>query len=166
VNVIHRDLALMLANKVITLTFIFPGILILGLLFQPTFSLTVLGLVGFVAALILAFLIRFVLETAVGLTAFWITRVDALECLYVVVLFFCSGRIAPLALLPDWMQVIANLLPFRWILAFPTELLLGRLSPEAILQGFLAQGFWLAFLLLCISLMWRVGVKRYTGVDG
>jgi ABC-2 type transport system permease protein len=166
VNVIHRDLALMLANKVITLTFIFLGILILGVLFHPTFSLTVSRFSGILVALAVAFLMRFVLETVVGMSAFWIIRVDALERLYVVILFFCSGRIAPLALLPDWMQAIANVLPFRWILAFPAELLLGRLSQTTIIQGFLAQGLWLAFLLICLPLIWHIGVKRYTGVDG
>jgi ABC-2 type transport system permease protein len=166
VSVVHRDLPNMLANKTITLALIIPGGLILAVLFHPVFSLRVLTILGFLLALIIAFLLRFVLETLVGMGAFWITRMDAVERLYSVILFFCSGRIAPLALLPEWIRFISDVLPFRWILAFPTELLLGHLSNDDVLKGFLAQSLWLMVLLMCLPLVWRSGVKRYTGVDG
>ena len=36
-------------------------------------------------------------------------------------------------------QVAATLLPFRWTIGFPAELLLGRLTPSEALTGFVAQ---------------------------
>ena len=52
--------------------------------------------------------------------------------------------------------MLSYLLPFRWMLFFPVELLLGRLSLQEILIGFGAQIFWLA---LCLSLL-RLHLER------
>lgn len=166
VSIFHRDLANLLANKAITLTFIVPTVVILSLLFLPGLNTTPLNIIGFIAALVISFCLRFMLESVVGLIAFWFTQMDAVERLYSVTLFFFSGRIAPLLLLPIWMQHIANILPFRWILSFPTEILLGNLTTPEIVNGFVAQGLWLGLLLLGLLIFWRAAVKRYTSVDG
>jgi len=166
VSLLHRDLANLLANKAITAVFIVPAIFIMALLFQPTLILSAVNIIGFLFALVMAFLVRFLLESIVGMAAFWITRMDAAEQLYAVILFFFSGRIAPLVLLPDWMQTVANGLPFRWILSFPVEVMLGRLSSQAMLTGFIVQGLWLVFLLVSLPFIWQACLKRYTGVDG
>jgi ABC-2 type transport system permease protein len=166
VSLLHRDLADMLANKSITLGFIVPAVIIMVLLFQPTLTLSLLNVVAFIVAVIIAFFTRFLLETVVGMAAFWVTRMDAGERLYSVILFFFSGRIAPLILLPDGMQSLANILPFRWILSFPVEIMMGTLTVEGIVYGFFAQGLWLLLLLICLPRVWRACLKRYTGVDG
>src|ERR1700716_3824445 len=55
-----------------------------------------------------------------------------------------GGQAMPLSLLPDWVQTIAWLSPFRWILASPTELLIGRLTPAETLAGLGMQLLWTA----------------------
>jgi ABC-2 type transport system permease protein len=166
VSIFHRDLANLLANKAITLTFIVPTVMILALLFLPRFNTTPLNFVGFIAALVIGFCLRFILESVVGMVAFWLTHMDAVERLYSVTLFFFSGRIAPLLLLPDWMQHIATILPFRWILSFPTEILLGSLTTQQIINGFAVQGLWLLLLFVSLLIFWHAAVQRYTSVDG
>ena len=41
--------------------------------------------------------------------------------------------------MPATVRWLAALLPFRWMVSFPVELLLGRLSPRETLIGFAAQ---------------------------
>lgn len=166
VSIFHRDLANLLANKAITLTFIVPTVVILTLLFLPKLNTTPRNIIGFIVALVISFCLRFILESVVGMLAFWFTQMEAVERLYSVTLFFFSGRIAPLLLLPVWMQNIADVLPFRWMLSFPVELLLGRLSMEETLVGFFVQLVWIAMIGLLLRFVWRAAVRRYSAVGG
>jgi ABC-2 type transport system permease protein len=166
VSIFHRDLANLLANKVITLAFIVPTVVILSLLFLPALNSTFLNIIGFIVALVIAFCLRFILESVVGMVAFWLTHMDAVERLYSVTLFFFSGRIAPLLLLPVWMQNLASALPFRWILSFPSEILLGRLTGPEISNGFMAQGMWLILSFVALLVFWRAAIRRYGAVAG
>ena len=96
--------------------------------------------------------------------AFWTTRVSAINQVYFVLVLFLSGQIAPLSLFPHPIQVIAAILPFRWMIGFPVELLLGRLTPLQALTGLGAQAMWLVISLILIRIVWRAGIKVYSAV--
>ncbi len=166
VHPIHSDVADNLSFKLITL----PGILLtaglLALAFPASFHPPLWAALAFLPALFLAFLVRFLLEWTLALTAFWTTRVSAVNQTYFVAALFLSGQMAPLALLPAWVRAASALLPFRWTVAFPVELLLGRLSPVQALEGLAAQAAWLAAGLLLLRIVWRAGVRVYTAVGG
>ena len=104
------------------------------------------------------------IEWSLALAAFWTTRVNALNQMYFVALLFLCGRMAPLELMPDWVQTLASLLPFRWMVSFPVELFLGRLTVDQALNGFAAQGVWLLLGWGLLGLIWASGVKRYSAV--
>ena len=80
---------------------------------------------AFVPALLLAVLVRFLVEWTLALAAFWTTRVSAINQMYFVVTLFLSGQVAPLSLFPFPIQVVASLLPFRWMIAFPGRVAAG-----------------------------------------
>jgi len=103
-------------------------------------------------------------EWTLALAAFWTTRVSALNQMYFLAMLFFSGQIAPLELLPHPVRVIAFVLPFRWTVGFPTELLLGRLTPVQVLTGIGMQAAWLMAGLVLMRLVWRAGLKVYTAV--
>ena len=50
--------------------------------------------------------------------------------------------------------------------AFPLELLLGRLSSQEAIYGFLMQALWLAGTAIVVRVVWRSAVKQYTAVGG
>ncbi len=164
VHPIHNDVADNLTSKMISL----PGILLtalgLGLIFRPEFSIVPWAVVAFIPALALAFVVRFLVEWSLALAAFWTTRVGAINQMYYVAALFLSGQVAPLSLMPFPIQVAATLLPFRWIIGFPVELLLGRLTPGEALTGFAAQAVWLAIGLALLKIVWRAGVRQYSAV--
>jgi ABC-2 type transport system permease protein len=64
------------------------------------------------------------------------------------------------------MQMIAAVLPFRWMVAFPVELLSGRLTPVQTVQGIATQVLWLVLAILLCSMVWRIGIRRYEAVGG
>ncbi len=164
VHPIHSDISDNLASKLITLPVLLVIAAILALIFHPTASLHAWAVAAFIPALVLAFFVRFLLEWTLALAAFWTTRVNAINQVYFVLMLFLSGQIAPLTLFPNWLQIVADVLPFRWMIGFPVELLLGRLRLLQALEGLAIQGSWLALSLVLIRLVWRLGVRVYSAV--
>ncbi len=164
VHPIHADVAQNLTFKGLTLTVLVPVAVLLALLFDATFQTTVWDVVAFVPALLLAMALRFCLEWTLGTVAFWLTRTGAVVQTYQVAMFFLSGQVAPLVLFPPLVRLIATLLPFRWMVAFPVALLLGRLSPAEVAAGLAAQLAWMAVSLILLRLCWAAGIKRYSAV--
>lgn len=164
IHPIHGDLAENLSYKVVTLAVIVPTATVLIVILRPTIHPTPWMIVAFIPALFMACALRFLIEWTVGLGSFWTTRMTAINQVYDVALLFLSGQIAPLMLFPGWVQAVAAVLPFRWIIAFPVELLLGRLTTAQILMGLAVQATWLALSVGFFKLVWRVGIRRYSAV--
>ena len=164
VHPIHADIAENLSSKAITLPIMLLVAAGLALLFHPLVSPAPWALVAGVPVLALAFLVRFLLEWALAQVAFWTTRVSATNQAYFVAVLFLSGQMAPLNLFPWPVQVVAAVLPFRWLIGFPVELLLGRLTVVQAITGLGVQAIWLLMALVLVRLVWRAGVKVYSAV--
>jgi ABC-2 type transport system permease protein len=164
IHPIHSDVADNLAYKILTLVILIPAALLLAWLFPPTFTPRAWSLIAGGLAIALGFVVRFTLEWTLAITALWTSRVNAINQTYDVPLIFLSGFFAPLAVMPQWAQTIANFLPFRWLIGFPIELTLGRLTPQDALFGFAMQLFWLLVALITLNWVWRAGVKQYSAV--
>jgi ABC-2 type transport system permease protein len=136
----------------------------LVLIFHPSATPTLWGVVVLIPVLVLAFLVRFLCEWTLALAAFWTTRVSAINQLYFILVLFLSGQIAPLSLFPYPIRVAADILPFRWMIGFPVELLLGRLTPLEALAGLAAQAAWVIVGLALVRVVWRSGVRNYSAV--
>jgi ABC-2 type transport system permease protein len=164
VHPIHSDIADNISSKLITTPFMLLVAAGLTASFHPSFSPTFWAVALFFPALLLAFAVRFLLEWTLALSAFWTTRVGAVNQTYFVVMLFLSGQFAPLTLLPLPLQIIANVLPFRWLIAYPIDLLTGRLAPSEAFIGLGAQAAWLIVSCFLFRMVWRAGVKIYSAV--
>jgi ABC-2 type transport system permease protein len=164
VHPIHSDIADNVSSKMITIPFMILIAAGLAMLFHPSIAPSLWAVIVFIPALFLAFLVRFLLEWTLAQAAFWTTRVSAINQTYFVVLLFLSGQIAPLALLPQPVQIAAKILPFYWVIGFPVELLLGQLTLDKALIGLGAQAAWLVVSLVLVRVVWRAGVRIYSAV--
>jgi ABC-2 type transport system permease protein len=164
IHPIHGDIADNLAYKLVMMVVMIPAAIVLTWLFEPNFDVSLASFVVFLPTLVLAFFLRFFLEWSLALAAFWTTRVNAINQTYFAVMMFLSGRIAPIALLPVWLQTTSEVLPFYWTMAFPVEVLLGRVAPDAILRGLGIQALWTAIGLAVLSLCWRSALRRFSAV--
>lgn len=164
VHPIHSDVADNISSKIITLPIMIFIAIGLAVGFHASISPPLWAILIFIPALFLGFLIRFLLEWTLAQAAFWTTRVGAINQIYFVLMLFISGQIAPLTLLPLPVQVVSFLLPFRWLINFPVELLLGRLTMVQTLIGLGAQLSWLVVSVLLVRFVWRAGVRVYTAV--
>jgi ABC-2 type transport system permease protein len=161
---IHQDLADNLGYKLVMLVLLVPVCAALALLMHPRFDTAAWAWAALVPALALAIALRFVLEWTLGLTAFWTTRILAINQAYFAVLMIFAGRVAPTELLPGPLEALAAALPFRWMLGFPVELAIGRLDPQQAAAGLAMQAGWLALALLGLRALWGAASRRYSAV--
>jgi ABC-2 type transport system permease protein len=120
-----------------------------------------------ILAVCVAAMMRFFISFATGLLAFWTTRATAIMELHGGVALFLAGRVAPLSLLPPAVAGAAGVLWFRYMLAFPVEVLTGAAhGGEALRQGFAGQIIWLALWFAAYRVAWSRGVRRYGAVGG
>ncbi len=118
-------------------------------------------------AVLCAAAMRFFISFTTGLLAFWTTRATAIMELHAGVSLFLAGRIAPLALLPPAVAGVAGVLWFRYMLAFPVDLLTGAVhGADQLLRGFAGQVVWLACWFGAYRLAWTRGLRRYGAVGG
>jgi ABC-2 type transport system permease protein len=165
IHPIHNDVSENLSFKLIGLMGIIPAAVLLGVIFNADFGGTsVMDIVAFVPALVLAMVLRFVVEWTLALAAFWLTKVSAINNLFDVMFLFLGGQFAPLDVMPEWIRTLALLSPFPWSISFPVEVALGRRDGSEILVGYAAQLGWIAIAGGILALVWRRATSTYSAV--
>ncbi|NLE53149.1 MAG: hypothetical protein GX613_17260 [Chloroflexi bacterium] len=165
-SVAYNTLASELAGKVVYLLFVVPVAAGLALVLKPELHLTLANALAFVPALALAWALSFLWGYWIALLAFWMTRADALVTVEAAFKFLLAGQVAPVALLPDALRALATLLPYRYMISFPVEVITGQLDRAGLLTGFALQLGWLAVALGLYAALWRRGVRRYSAIGG
>jgi ABC-2 type transport system permease protein len=163
---VYDALASELAGKVVFMTFAIPLVAVLALFLRPDLHVTWQNALAFVPALALAWALRFLWGYWLALLAFWSARADALLSLQESLIFLIGGQVAPAALLPNLLQTAAVVLPFRYMAAFPAEILAGQLDRTQLWTGFAFQTGWLLVALVLFVVIWRAGLRRYSAVGG
>ncbi len=164
--IILRDAADNLVMKSLTLLFLCIVVPLFVILLKPTISLNVWSVVLFVPILALAWMLNYIMDNIVAMLTFWTTRLSSLDYMFYILLLTFSGRFAPLELLPEPLRTLANILPFRWVLNFPAELAIGRLSPGEAMMGITMQALWIIILGVGLRQLWKSGVRHYGAVGG
>ncbi|SRR4030043_739267 len=79
----------------------------------------------------------------------------------VVMVEFLSGVLFPLDILPANIQSILNLTPFPYLIFFPLQIYLGKVSGLLALKGIFISSVWILFLWLLMKSIWEKGLKAY-----
>jgi len=154
-----------IAFKMLVIMGFIPVWLVLFFLYKPDFSgVALTGVLLAIPAMIIGFLVGFLLSAAITSLAFWTTRVYSIHEFYYALILLFSGQFVPLPLMPRLIQDIAQYLPFQLLIYFPIQLILGNLSQAQIIQGFVSGSIWLIVSITAFSLIWRNGVKRFSAV--
>ncbi len=160
-NVTHKAIQLMiLLVPLSVLVWVFRAQL-------PPLELGAAKIAGIAAVLALAAALRFIQSTTLAMTGFWIEHVETLNLvLNQGVWALLGGMIVPVETFPGPIRTLAHLLPYRYSLSFPIEVLRGGLTTVETLKGLcIATGWIFAFLLLGRHL-WRRGLKTFTAYGG
>lgn len=153
-----------LAYKLVTLVILIPIWAGLAWWTRPALEGTLAHYAVGLVALALAAVLTYLWGYCIATLAFWTTRNDGVAEFWFGGSLIFGGRLAPLALLPFPLQIVSMLLPFRWTVWFPIEVLSGRMPLTQAGLGLLAQCAWLIAGILLFRWMWSRGVRRYSAV--
>ncbi|PDO10928.1 MAG: multidrug ABC transporter permease [Candidatus Reconcilbacillus cellulovorans] len=157
-NIVYKGLFLVLLAPVWAVAAVFVPAL------RPTMDAAQTAL--FLCAVVVGAAVRFLLGYTFGLLAFRWTKVTGAYVAVEAVGLFLSGRIAPMELLPPWLQTIAFWSPFRYMIGFPIEIATGAVVGPAIGAGFAVALAWAALFALALRAAWRSGLRRNQAVGG
>lgn len=117
----------------------------------------------FLISVTMAIIIKVLLEVTIGLLAFWVHDNSFIRNFLSLIADFFSGAIIPLSFLPSALLTVAIVLPYRYTVAFPIEIILNKLSVQEIILGFLIQISWVVILYITYRKVFSKGVKSYQG---
>lgn len=160
---VWHHIAAHVSERITRIPFALLLIALFFLLYPQAFWLPNLSqLLLFTLAVTLAFILRFAIQYTFALFAFWTERASALESFWFLFFLFFSGMIAPLDVFPESVRAIVLFTPFPYLIDFPASLLVGL--PVDVGRGFLSILGWILIFLGANRLLWRAGLKRYSGM--
>ncbi len=119
----------------------------------------------FVCSLVFSVILYFLLCFMVGCWGFWTAESGGPRFLLELFLEFSAGAFFPLDILPYSIQHVLKMLPSPYLVYFPMQIFLERVSVVDILSGLRVQLFWIAVLALLARGFWVRGVELY-GAEG
>jgi ABC-2 type transport system permease protein len=119
-------------------------------------------------SLVLGFVMMFLVNYFVGITAFWLVKSSGIRRMFLFIRDICSGVFVPLVIFPEALQKVMFFLPFQFIAYVPIRVFSGSYElggamysvPQIVgiqLGAVLAMGIITAF-------SYKLGIKKFTGV--
>ena len=142
------------------------AIMLVGLNLWWGFSLELVRIAVFLLTLLFATVLNFIIFYCFSAIAFWIVEVGFLFEGVRIVTILLSGGIFPLEVFGVRVLKLTNLLPFKYTVSYPINILNGRLTPTEVGNGLLIQGFWILVTLFLARVLWQIGNKRYVAIGG
>jgi len=143
-----------------------PMILVFGWLLRDSVSLSAppTRWLLLLVSIVLAAVIILSLDVIFGSLAFWIDDISGVERGRMLLSAMLAGQLVPLALMPDWASGFVRLQPFRFMISFPLEIVVGDLGQHELGIGFIAQLCYLALFFLFARWIWQRGLRSYSAV--
>ena len=120
----------------------------------------------FLASLLGAWLLLFSSMVLLGALAFYMESALGLFELWLGIHAIFSGYLIPLEVLPTWIRGATRVLPFRYMLGFPVETLVGLETRSGALRELAVQWGYVGFFFVVSLLVWRAGVRRFAAYGG
>lgn len=140
-----------------------PTLLVALVFFNVTTASAVNG-VFFIASVILASWMTYLLTFLVGLSAFWLKKIHGLRRVKRVMIAFLDGALIPVTFFPVWGQQVAYFLPFQYLRFIPINVYLGKYSVLEVAKFLGLQLVWILMLAGIVTLVWKKAVRRVEGV--
>lgn len=130
------------------------------------FQIDLLKIICFLMALMFSLLLNFFLYFCIGMSGFWFSEISRVFPAIGVIFTVISGGIFPLDILGENFNQFISLLPFKYLLQFPVDIIVGKQLHYDIILGFIIQVFWIFVLGFCTQILWKKGLQKYIAVGG
>lgn len=122
------------------------------------------NLLKFIPTIFFSYLISFFLSATIGFSAFFITETSGIENGYEAVIELVSGKLLPLAFFPPVILNLIQLLPFGYIVYFPSQVLIGKIVGHDYATGLMVQILWVIVTYCLARFVWNRGIKKFSAV--
>ena len=161
IEYVGRDLGNNILRFMLFIPIFIIGVFILSANNLWIYEFNFLRLIFFVFSLIIAFIINFLLGNIFSLPALRIKEMDGIRIFYYNTASMLSGEFIPIVFLPSFGQYILKILPFRYTLSFPAEILLGEVDMIGGLHGFVISIVWVGILYLVYKVTFSHFIRYY-----
>lgn len=167
INYIGYYFAKDIGDKGMNILFSLFEVSLFFLIVRPPFVIqtNILSILAFGISIILAILINFSMNMLLSFIGFFSSEAWAPRFIFFILLSFFAGTIFPLDILPRWLFIFLNSLPFSYLIYTPMKIYLGQLSLQSTLIALSVATFWSIALFILVQLLWRRGIKLY-GAEG
>lgn len=135
--------------------------LVVGLVFigiQPPASASAALLFG--VAVVIGYFTKALIVFSVSLLTFWTLNGVGISWSREAVINILAGTIIPLAMMPGWLQTIANFAPMRGIVSTPLMIYLGKAEGTDALRLLALAAGWLIVLWFFANWAWKAAFNR------
>lgn len=137
-----------------------PALLIAYLFLDVQFPPDAAAGLMFAVSLILGFLLLFHLNFLLGSLSVVALDIRHISWAYFSMVRFLGGQIVPLWLFPDFLRLIAEVLPVKGTYFIPISIYIGRLTGAEAIRAIEFQLVWLAALVLLSRMLWGWAYRR------
>lgn len=109
----------------------------------------------FIVAVVLGYLTKALIVFCVSLLTFWTLNGVGVSWSREAIIAVLSGTLIPIALMPDWLRIVAEWSPMRGIVSTPLMLYLGKATGEEATLLLLLQAAWVIALWFFANWAWR-----------
>lgn len=153
-----------ISSKALNLSFAVVEVGLLWAILRPPliFQTNPILILFFAVSLLLSVFIYFLFMYILNLLPFWYPE-QSWGVIFLLFIFvdFLGGGVFPLDVLPKFWQGIVNLTPFPYLMFFPIQTYLGKLTTTKVLGNFAIEIVWIGLLLFIAGKVWKAGIKRY-----
>lgn len=117
-----------------------------------------------VVVAIMAYILSYLFKIVLAFITFWITDIRSILEINEVFIILFAGHILPIPFMPQWLQTIANLSPYPYIIYYPAAAFAGLLTPIESLNVIFTQLLMIGFFALIYKVLWNKGLRIFTGL--
>jgi ABC-2 type transport system permease protein len=155
-----------LSEKGVKLVILVPMVLGVSWFFRDDMAVTDVPWQWGVAVLAVALgaVLTFALDVVEGSLGFWLDDVSGIVRARGLLMAVLAGQVVPLVLMPEWAQGFLRAQPFRYLVSFPLEIMLGSLSTQEIAIGLALQVAYTVLFVVAARWLWNTGKRGYSAV--
>lgn len=154
-----------ISSKVLNIGFAIVETILLYIILKPPFFFQTnpIYILGFMLSVAVAMLIFFITLFITSSISFWFPELawGSHFLVTTIIVEFLSGALFPLDVLPLYIQNILNYTPFPYLIFFPVQVYLGKISLYQFSRGLLLSLFWVIVLWVVMNKVWEKGLKAY-----
>lgn len=129
----------------------------------PSRTVNWIAYVGFV---VMGVLIKFYIVYIFSLFTFFTAAYEGIVWTRTAITRLFSGGLLPLSFFPEYIQAVFDKLPFKYIVAVPADIFLGRIALGEMGRVFLAEVMWIIVLFVIAETLFKICIRKVTIYGG